>query len=32
MEFLAVDMSYMYNLDDWSDDDYLDLAVSLFGR
>lgn len=31
-EFLTVDCSSMYDLDDWSEDDYLDLAVSLFGR
>lgn len=31
-EFLTIDCSSLYNLDDWTEDDFLDLAVSLFGR
>lgn len=31
-EFLAVDLNNIYNIDEWSRDDFLDLAVDLFGR
>lgn len=31
-EFLCVDCSSLYNYDEWTEDDFLDLAVSLFGR
>ncbi|MDE6531681.1 MAG: hypothetical protein K2K96_13065 [Lachnospiraceae bacterium] len=31
-EFLTVDCNSLYDLDDWTEDDFLDLAVSLFGR
>lgn len=30
-EFLAIDCNNMYDLDEWTEDDFLDLAVSLFG-
>lgn len=30
-EFLSVDCNNMYDLDQWTEDDFLDLAVSLFG-
>lgn len=31
-EFLAVDLNSIYNLDQWTEDDFADLAVELFGR
>ncbi|MDE6686371.1 MAG: hypothetical protein K2K17_03545, partial [Lachnospiraceae bacterium] len=31
-EFLCVDCNSIWNLDEWTEDDFLDLAVSLFGR
>lgn len=31
-EFLCVDLGSLNNYDSWSEDDFLDLAVSLFGR
>lgn len=31
-EFLAVDCNSLYDLDQWTEDDFLDLAVGLFGR
>lgn len=31
-EFLCVDCGSIWNLDEWTEDDFLDLAVSLFGR
>ncbi len=31
-EFLTVECTYMFDLDEWTDDDFLDLAVSMFGR
>ncbi|MDE6713216.1 MAG: hypothetical protein K2K20_05715, partial [Lachnospiraceae bacterium] len=31
-EFLCVDCGGLYDYDEWTEDDFLDLAVSLFGR
>ncbi len=31
-EFLTVECTYMYDLEGWTEDDFLDLAVSMFGR
>ncbi len=31
-QFLSIDCDNIYDLDDWTEDDFLDLAVSLFGR
>lgn len=31
-EFLCVDFGSIYNLDEWTEADFLNLAVGLFGR